>query len=37
MNFTYVMFVRIVGSRSERETSQNLHTNKIWANLSKVW
>jgi hypothetical protein len=27
------MFLRVVGSRSERETSENLHTTNLWANL----
>jgi hypothetical protein len=27
------MFLRVVGSRFERETSQNLDTTNLWANL----
>jgi hypothetical protein len=28
-----LMFLRVVGSRSKRKTSQNLHTTSLWANL----
>jgi hypothetical protein len=30
-----LMFLGVQSSRSKKGTSQNLHTNKIWANLLK--